>query len=106
MTTALPAEPPDTSPDSTPDTSLDALPAAGPGTPYDVLVIGGTGVDTIVRVDEFAIPGGDHLGVPPIRDYVAHTGNGVALGFHAFGLTTKFIDFLGDDPQGRMILDR
>lgn len=73
---------------------------------YDVLVVGGTGVDTIVLVDELAVPGGDSVGVPPIRDYVAHTGNGVALGFHALGLATKFVDFLGDDPQGRMILDR
>ncbi|MYS19663.1 Sugar or nucleoside kinase, ribokinase family [Streptomyces sp. DvalAA-14] len=81
-------------------------PDARPQTPYDVLVIGGTGVDTIVRVDELAIPAGDYSGVPPIRDYVAHTGNGVALGFHALGRSTKFIDYLGDDPQGRMILDR
>lgn len=73
---------------------------------YDVLVVGGTGIDTIVPVDELAIPGGDSTLVRPIRDYVAHTGNGVALGFHALGLTTKFIDFLGDDTQGRMILDR
>ncbi|WP_225846639.1 carbohydrate kinase family protein [Streptomyces sp. HPF1205] len=73
---------------------------------YDVLVVGGTGVDTIVRVDALAIPDGDSVGVPPIVDYVAHTGNGVALGFHALGLATKFVDFLGDDPQGRMILDR
>ncbi|WP_188285918.1 carbohydrate kinase family protein [Streptomyces sp. CBMA29] len=73
---------------------------------YDVLVVGGTGVDTIVRVDDFAVPDSDSVGVPPIRDYVAHTGNGVALGFHALGLTTKFIDFLGDDAQGRMILER
>ncbi|WUH94933.1 carbohydrate kinase family protein [Streptomyces sp. NBC_00433] len=77
---------------------------AGPA--YDVLVVGGTGVDTIVLVDELAVPGGDFLAVRPIRDYVAHTGNGVALGFHALGLATKFIDFLGDDAQGRMILDR
>ncbi|WP_333769333.1 carbohydrate kinase family protein [Streptomyces sp. IBSBF 2435] len=76
------------------------------GPAYDVLVVGGAGVDTIVLVDELAVPSGDFLGVPPIRDYVAHTGNGVALGFHALGLATKFIDFLGDDPQGRMILDR
>jgi acarbose 7IV-phosphotransferase len=74
--------------------------------PYDVLVVGGSGVDTIVLVDELAVPGGDSTGVPPIRDYVAHTGNGVALGFQALGLATKFIDFLGDDAQGRMILDR
>jgi sugar/nucleoside kinase (ribokinase family) len=73
---------------------------------YDVLVVGGTGVDTIVLVDDLAVPGGDSVGVPPIRDYVAHTGNGVALGFQALGLATAFVDFLGDDPQGRMILDR
>ena len=73
---------------------------------YDVLVVGGTGIDTIVQVDELTLPGGDFLGVPPIRDYVAHTGNGVALGFHALGLATKFVDFLGDDAQGRMILER
>ncbi len=74
--------------------------------PYDVLVVGGVGVDTIVRVDELAVPGGDCVHVPPIRDYPAHTGNGVALGFHALGLRTKFVDFLGDDVQGRLILER
>jgi sugar/nucleoside kinase (ribokinase family) len=84
----------------------DWAPDLAPEPEYDVLVVGGTGVDTIVRVDRFAIPDGDSVGVPPIRDYVAHTGNGVALGFHALGLTTKFIDFLGDDAQGRMILER
>jgi sugar/nucleoside kinase (ribokinase family) len=85
---------------------MTTAPPAPHGTPYDVLVVGGTGVDTIVRVDDLAIPAGDSVGVPPITDYVAHTGNGVALGFHALGLTTKFIDFLGDDAQGRMILER
>ncbi|WP_433893900.1 carbohydrate kinase family protein [Streptomyces sp. CA-111067] len=79
--------------------------AAG-AAPYDVLVVGGTGIDTIVLVDELQVPEGDAVLVPPIRDYVAHTGNGVALGFHALGLATKFIDFLGDDQQGRLILDR
>ncbi|NUS15967.1 MAG: carbohydrate kinase family protein [Streptomyces sp.] len=79
---------------------------AAEGAGYDVLVVGGTGVDTIVMVDELAVPGGDSRSVPPIRDYVAHTGNGVALGFQALGLATAFIDFLGDDPQGRMILER
>ncbi|WP_055588428.1 carbohydrate kinase family protein [Peterkaempfera griseoplana] len=73
---------------------------------YDVLVIGGSGVDTIVRVADLEIPPSDSLGVPPIRDYVAHTGNGAALGFHALGLATKFIDFIGDDPQGDLIRAR
>ena len=67
---------------------------------YDVLVLGGVGVDTIVRVPELAVPPGDFLPVPPIRDYVAHSGNGVALGFHALGLRTKLVDFLGDDMLG------
>jgi acarbose 7IV-phosphotransferase len=75
---------------------------------FDVVVLGGCGVDTIVRVDELAVPAdaGDGIVVPPIRDYAAHSGNGVALGCHALGLRTVFADFLGDDPQGRVILDR
>jgi sugar/nucleoside kinase (ribokinase family) len=73
---------------------------------YDVLVLGGVGVDTIVQVPELAVPPGDFLPVSPIRDYVAHSGNGVALGFHALGLRTKLIDFLGDDMLGAMVLAR
>jgi sugar/nucleoside kinase (ribokinase family) len=74
-----------------------------PPTATDVLVVGGAGVDTIVRVGELLVPPGDSTGVPPIHDYVAHTGNGVALGCKALGLRTAFLDFLGDDPQGRAI---
>ncbi|WP_431889045.1 carbohydrate kinase family protein [Nocardiopsis alba] len=69
----------------------------------DVLVVGGAGVDTIVRVEDLEVPSGDSTGVPPIHDYVAHTGNGVARGCRALGLRTAFLDFLGDDPQGRAI---
>ena len=72
----------------------------------DVLVIGGVGIDTIVRVPDLRIPAGDFCQVPPVVDYVAHSGNGVALGFHALGLRTKFIDFLGDDAQGAQVLAR
>jgi sugar/nucleoside kinase (ribokinase family) len=78
---------------------------SGPAAEYDVLVIGGAGVDTIVRVDAFAFPEGDSVSVPPVHDYVGHTGNGVALGCHALGLATKFVDFLGEDAQGRMVLE-
>lgn len=84
------------------------MPANSSGTGsdhYDVLVIAGTGVDTIVRVDTLAPPEGDSVFVPPVLDYVGHTGNGVALGCHALGLATKFVDFLGDDVQGRMVLE-
>jgi sugar/nucleoside kinase (ribokinase family) len=73
---------------------------------FDVLVLGGAGVDTIVQVPEFAFPAGDSLVVPPIRDYVAHSGNGVALGFHALGLRTRFADLMGDDPLGDLIRAR
>nr|WP_168720601.1 PfkB family carbohydrate kinase [Streptomyces sp. SAT1]ANO42414.1 carbohydrate kinase [Streptomyces sp. SAT1] len=71
---------------------------------YDVLVVGGVGVDTVVRVPELRLPQGDSVFVEPLRDYVGHTGNGVALGWHTLGLRTKFVDFLGDDPQGRTVL--
>ncbi|MFJ6194882.1 carbohydrate kinase family protein [Micromonospora sp. NPDC092111] len=73
---------------------------------FDALVVGGVGVDTIVRVPHLEIPPGDNYVVPPILDYVAHSGNGVALGFHALGLRTKFVDFLGDDAQGAQVLAR
>jgi sugar/nucleoside kinase (ribokinase family) len=82
----------------------------------DVLVVGGAGVDTIVHLPSLTLPdadspgadspGADSLGVPPILDYVAHTGNGVALGCLALGLHTRFIDFIGADRQGEMILER
>ena len=67
---------------------------------YDILVVGGAGIDTIVRVPDLQLPVADSLHVPPIRDYVAHTGNGVALACHALGLRCKFIDFIGDDAHG------
>ena len=73
---------------------------------YDVLVVGGAGIDTIVRVPDLQLPAADSVHVPPIHDYVAHTGNGVALGCHALGLRCKFIDFIGDDAQGAAIMHR
>ncbi|MFG3050613.1 carbohydrate kinase family protein [Kitasatospora sp. NPDC048239] len=78
--------------------------APTPAPDLDLLVVGGAGVDTIVRVDRLEVPAGDSQYVPPVRDYVAHTGNGVALGAHHLGLRTAFIDHLGDDPQAALIL--
>jgi sugar/nucleoside kinase (ribokinase family) len=75
-------------------------------TDFDALVLCGAGIDTIVRVPELRVPSGDFLPVSPVRDYVAHSGNGVALGLHALGLRTKFADFAGDDPQGELIRSR
>lgn len=71
----------------------------------DVVVAAGTGIDTTVRVDALPVPLSDSVGVPPIRDWVAHTGNGYALGLHTLGLATTFIDMIGDDPQAELILE-
>ncbi|MFJ9948016.1 carbohydrate kinase family protein [Kitasatospora sp. NPDC091207] len=79
--------------------------SSGPAGPaFDLLVVGGAGVDTIVRVDRLEVPDADSQYVGPVRDYVAHTGNGVALGAHHLGLRTAFLDYLGDDPQAELIL--
>jgi len=71
--------------------------------PLDVLVVGGTGVDTIVRVPALPMPYADSSPVPPIRDWVGNTGNAVALACHTLGMSTTLIDFLGEDPQGDMV---
>lgn len=73
---------------------------------YDLLTVGGVGVDTIVNVGEMPVQYVDSKAVPPIYDYVAHTGNGVFLGSHFLGLQSKLIDFIGDDAQGQLILKR
>ncbi|WP_317201920.1 carbohydrate kinase family protein [Janthinobacterium sp.] len=73
---------------------------------HDILVVGGAGVDTIVPVPSLTLPAADSVHVGAIRDYVAHTGNGVALGCLALGLRSKFIDFIGADRQGELILER
>src|SRR6478609_5396373 len=72
----------------------------------DVLVVGGAGVDTIVRVDALPVPLADSHVVPPIHTVVGHTGSGVALGCHRLGLATCLVDVIGDDHEGRMLLDR
>jgi acarbose 7IV-phosphotransferase len=70
---------------------------------YDLVVFGGVGIDTIVRVPVLPLPMADSIHVPAVRDYVAHTGNGVALGSHALGRATRIVDFIGDDPQAALI---
>jgi sugar/nucleoside kinase (ribokinase family) len=69
-----------------------------------VFVAGGVGVDTIVRVPELPLPQRDTIKVPPIRQYVGHTGNGVAMGCHRLGLRTHFADVIGNDPEGELVL--
>ncbi|TQS27079.1 carbohydrate kinase family protein [Microbispora sp. KK1-11] len=73
--------------------------------PFDVLVVGGAGVDTTVYVPELPLPYADTYAVPPVVDRIGNTGAGVALGCHALGLRVKFVDLIGDDPQGALIRD-
>ena len=69
----------------------------------DLVVFGGVGIDTIVRVPSLPLAMADSIHVDPVRDYVAHTGNGVALGSHALGRVTTLVDFIGEDPQAELI---
>jgi sugar/nucleoside kinase (ribokinase family) len=68
-----------------------------------VLVAGGVGIDTIVRVPALPLAMADSIHVPAVVDYVAHTGNGVALGLLALGHRPVLIDFIGADPQAELI---
>jgi sugar/nucleoside kinase (ribokinase family) len=70
---------------------------------YDVLVVGGAGVDTVVRVDSLPVPVADSVGVPPIREMPGQTGGYKALGCRALGMTVKFLDVIGDDWIGAMV---
>jgi sugar/nucleoside kinase (ribokinase family) len=68
-----------------------------------VLVAGGVGIDTIVRVPSLPLAMADSIHVPAVMDYVAHTGNGVALGLQALGHRPILTDFVGNDPQADLI---
>jgi sugar/nucleoside kinase (ribokinase family) len=73
---------------------------------FDVLVVGGAGIDTIVRVPELPVPYADSVVVDPIESYVAHTGTAVALAARTLGLRVKFVDFLGQDTFGELVRQR
>lgn len=73
---------------------------------FDVMVVGGAGIDTIVRVPELPVPYADSVLVEPIESYVAHTGTAVAFGMRSLGLRVKFVDFLGEDNSGELVLRR
>lgn len=71
---------------------------------YDVLVLGGSGVDTIVYVPELPLPYADSYMIRPgIETRAGQTGDFVALGLSALGLRTHHIDMIGDDPAGELI---
>lgn len=73
---------------------------------YDVLVVGGSGVDTIVRVDTLPVPPADSVWAPPIKEWAGQTGGNVALGSRALGAAVKFLDYIGDDWIGAMVRER
>ena len=69
----------------------------------DVLVLGGSGVDTIVYVPELPLPFADSYMVPAIETRPGQTGDNVALGVRALGLRAHHVDMLGDDREGELI---
>jgi acarbose 7IV-phosphotransferase len=69
----------------------------------DVLVIGGVGIDTIVRVPSLPLKEVETIGVEPIESYLGHTGHGVTLGCHLLGLQAGLVDVIGDDVEGDRI---
>ncbi|WP_031507958.1 carbohydrate kinase family protein [Streptomyces megasporus] len=75
-------------------------------TEYDVLVVGGSGVDTVVRVDSLPVPFADSVHVGPIEEHPGQTGGYVALGARALGLRVALLDFVGDDPPGALLRER
>ncbi|MFF1508668.1 adenosine kinase [Streptomyces sp. NPDC058326] len=71
---------------------------------YDVLVLGGAGVDTIVHVPELPLPYADSYMIRPgIETRAGQTGDFVALGLSALGLRTHHIDMIGDDSAGDLV---
>ncbi|MEU3748959.1 MULTISPECIES: adenosine kinase [Streptomyces] len=71
---------------------------------YDVLVLGGAGVDTIVHVPELPLPYADSYMIRPgIETRAGQTGDFVALGLSSLGLRTHHLDMIGDDPYGDLV---
>ncbi|MBV1948637.1 PfkB family carbohydrate kinase [Streptomyces sp. BV129] len=70
----------------------------------DVLVLGGAGVDTIVRVPELPLPFADSYPVETgVHTRAGQTGDFVALGLAALGLRVHHLDLIGDDPEGDLV---
>jgi sugar/nucleoside kinase (ribokinase family) len=68
------------------------------------LVIGGTGIDTVVPVADLPVLGADSARPRgPIEDHVSHTGTCVALALRALGEQVMVIDTVGDDEPGRRV---
>ncbi|GAA2588908.1 2-dehydro-3-deoxygluconokinase [Streptomyces tubercidicus] len=59
-----------------------------------------------MSVGALPVPLADSYPVPPLHEGAGHTGTGVALGCAALGLTTGFVDFIGDDHPGTLVRER
>ncbi len=70
---------------------------------FDVLVLGGSGVDTIVYVPELPLPYADSYMVPAIEARPGQTGDNVALALHKLGLRVHHLDVTGDDHEGELL---
>ncbi len=69
-------------------------------------MVGGSGVDTIVRVGSLPVPLADSVHVGPIEERPGHTGGNVALGVRALGLNVALLDCIGDDWIGAQVRER
>ncbi|MDG4796375.1 PfkB family carbohydrate kinase [Micromonospora sp. WMMD1082] len=70
---------------------------------YDLLVVGGLGVDVRVRVPGLPLPVVDSVTVDPIDLRIGNTGAGVVLAAHALGLRVAVVDTVGTDPAGDVV---
>ncbi|SCL16697.1 Sugar or nucleoside kinase, ribokinase family [Micromonospora nigra] len=70
---------------------------------FDLLVVGGLGVDVRVRVPGMPLPVVDSLLVDPIDLRIGNTGAGVALAAHALGLRVAVLDTVGADAAGDVV---
>jgi sugar/nucleoside kinase (ribokinase family) len=69
-----------------------------------VIVLGGTGIDTVVPVAGLPVLGADSARpTGPIHDDVSHTGTCVALALRALGVPVALADTIGDDDAGRRV---
>ncbi len=70
----------------------------------DVLVLGGSGVDTIVHVPELPLPFADSYMIRPgIVTRAGQSGDFVAVSVDALGLRTHHLDMVGDDHEGELV---
>ncbi|MFI6942223.1 adenosine kinase [Streptomyces sp. NPDC050418] len=70
----------------------------------DILVLGGSGVDTVVQVPELPLPYADSYMIRPgIVARAGQSGDFVAVSVSALGLRTHHVDMVGDDHEGELV---